>query len=301
MQSAHLLTGLLPGPNVRVVAALTGQVARDVARRHGAVGGAAAALGRAATAGVLLATLTKSRERITAEIAGGGRLGSLMVDAGGDGTVRVRVTHPEVPVAAVAGVHVPLGAALGTAGLVRVARDLGLREIVSGQTPLVDGEIDTDLERYLLTSEQIPSALGCETLLDDALDPGPSGGLLLQTLPGSEAVTLIERVRQQLREGTLARALAQAPADAESLARALLGAEADDLLLLSTRPLRFFCPCSKERAAQALATFGPKELGEMAREDQGAEVTCDFCRARHRFNRADLERIAAEARRFAPS
>jgi redox-regulated HSP33 family molecular chaperone len=47
----HLLRALLPQHNVRVVAAVTGDVAREAARRHGAVGGVAAALGRAATAG----------------------------------------------------------------------------------------------------------------------------------------------------------------------------------------------------------------------------------------------------------
>jgi molecular chaperone Hsp33 len=167
---------------------------------------------------------------------------------------------------------------------------------------MVDGEIDSDLERYLLTSEQIPSALGCETLLDDALDPGYSGGILLQTLPGSEAIPLLEQVRRDLRAGALARALLAEPApDAEGLVRALLGGEADDLLVLSTRPLRFFCPCTKQRAAQALATFGPQELAQMAREDQGAEVTCEFCRASHRFSRDDLDQIRAEAKRFEPS
>ena len=166
----------------------------------------------------------------------------------------------------------------------------------------MDGEIDTDLERYLLTSEQIPSALGCETLLDSALDPGPSGGLLLQTMPGSEAVPFIERISQEMRAGALARALlTDPPPDAEGIARILLGEEADDFLLLSTRPLRFFCPCTKERAAQALATFGPQELAAMANEDQGAEVTCEFCRTHHQFTRAELEQIQAEARRLAPS
>ncbi len=298
----HLITALLPLQNVRVVAASTSLLARDVARRHGAVGGAAAAMGRAATAGLLLATLTKNRERVTAELSGGGPLGKLMVDASGAGDVRVRITNPDVPVAASPGVHVRLGTALGSTGLVRVARDLGLRETVSGQTPLVDGEIDTDLEQYLLKSEQVPSALGCETLLDDTLDPGPSGGILLQTLPGSEAIPLIEQLRSDLRGGALARALLRDPVpDGEALVRILLGDEAQDLLLLSSRPLRFFCPCTKERAAQALSTFGPRELAAMVEEDQGAQVTCEFCRTNHRFSRQELQRVLVEVRRSAPS
>jgi molecular chaperone Hsp33 len=299
----HLLRGLLPRHNVRVVAALTGDVAREAARRHGAVGGAAAALGRAATAGLLLATITKDRERLTAELAGDGPLGSLMVDASADGSVRVYVKNPAIPVAALPGAHVPLGRALGRTGTVRVARDLGLREIVSGQTPLVDGEVDSDIEHYLVSSEQIPSALGCETFLGPDLDPSLSGGLLLQTLPGSEALPLLDRLRGELRQGALGRALtAIGPqADAEALVQAVLGREADDLLALDNRPLRYHCGCSRARAAAALALLGPAELQLMADEDDGAEVTCDFCRARQHFTRADLDQIRAQAQGSRPS
>ena len=305
----HLLRGLLPVQNVRVVAAITRNVAREAARRHGSVSGAAAALGRAATTGLLLATITKDRERLTAEMQGDGPLGSLMMDANADGDVRVYVKNPAVPVAALPGAHVPLGRALGATGIVRVARDLGLREIVNGQTPMVDGEIDTDLENYLNVSEQVPSALGCETLLGSDLDPEHSAGVLLQTLPGSEGEGFLESVRARLRGGALHHILAgnnaspENPAahDAEALVRALLGEEGADLLVLDVRPVRFFCPCTKERAAGALALLSSAELAEMADEDKGAEVTCDFCRARHKFDSEDLEDIRAHMSKVAPS
>jgi molecular chaperone Hsp33 len=305
----HLLRGLLPIHNVRVVATITRQVAREAARRHGAVGGAAAALGRAATAGLLLATITKDRERLTAELQAEGPLGPLMVDANADGDVRVYVKNPATPVAALPGAHVPLSRALGQSGIVRVARDLGLREIVSGHTALLDGEIDTDIEHYLVASEQVPSVLGCETLLGTDLDPDQSAGLLLQTMPGSEALPFLDEVRKKLRGGALQRALVgnnAAPAnpaaqDAEALVRALLGTDADDLLVLDVRPVRFFCPCSKERAAGALSLLSSSELSDMAQEDKGAEVICDFCRAAHRFDPAELEEIRRHAQRVPPS
>jgi molecular chaperone Hsp33 len=303
MTSDHLMRALLPRHNVRVVAAVTGDVAREAARRHGAVGGVAAALGRTATAGLLLATMTKDRERLTAELAGDGPLGSLMVDAAADGDVRVYVKNPAVSIPALPQAHVPLGRAVGSDGHVRVARDLGLREIVSGQTPLVDGEVDTDIEHYLASSEQIPSVLSCETFLGADLDPSASGGILLQTLPGSDALPLLDQLRVELRRGALGRALtAIGPGgSAEALAREVLGVEAHDLLSLDTRPLRFHCACSKARAASALALLGAAQLQLMADEDDGAEVTCDFCRARHHFTRADLDQIRAGTHGARPS
>jgi molecular chaperone Hsp33 len=285
-----------------LVAATTTGVAREAARRHAAVGGAVAALGRAATAGLLIATLTKDRERMTAQLLGDGPLGAVVVDADGSGAVRVYVKNPGVVVPALPGTHVPLGRAIGATGVVRIARDLGLREIVNGQTPLVDGSIDTDVEHYLSTSEQIASALGCETLLADDLDAQASGGVLLQALPDSDAVPLLDRLRARLRGGVLARVLAEAaPAGAEALARAVLGEEAHDLVILDARPVGFSCRCSKERAAATLALLGPQDLATLAAEQEQTTVTCEFCRDRHQFSRAELQRISAEAAGRRPS
>jgi molecular chaperone Hsp33 len=304
-----LLRAILPTRSLRLVVAVTTGVAREAARRHGAVGGAAAALGRGATAGLLLATLTKDRERITAEVKGDGPLGPLMIDANAAGEARVYIRSPGLPVAAMPGAHVALGRAIGTQGLVRVARDLGLREIVNGQTPLVDGEIDTDLEHYLDSSEQVPSALGCEALLGSDLEITVAGGVLLQTLPGSEALPLLEEMRAKLRAGALTRALAAVDAgagnvDPRVLAEALLAEVpglAEDMVGLDLRPLRFFCPCSRERALGTLGVLSFDDLTEMVAAGTGAEVTCEFCRARHMITPEELEQVREEARAARPS
>jgi molecular chaperone Hsp33 len=299
----ELARGLLANRSLRLVATTTTAVAREAARRHGAVGGSVAALGRAATAGLLLATLTKERERMTAQILGSGPLGPIVIDAAGTGSVRVYVKDPGAMVPALPRAHVPLGRAVGADGVVRVARDLGLKELVTGQTSLVDGEIDTDLERYLHESEQIASALATETLLGDDLDAVASGGLLLQALPDSDAIPLLDRLRARLREGALTRALAALPppAGAEALARAVLGEDAHDLVILDVRPAAFACRCSKERAAATLALLGAADLAALAGEQEETTVTCEFCRERHQFSRAELDRIRDELAGRRPS
>jgi molecular chaperone Hsp33 len=107
---------------------------------------------------------------------------------------------------------------------------------------------------------------------------------------------LLDDLRGRLRAGALTRALAapSPPVDAEALARAALGDAAADLTVLDVRPVRFFCPCSRERAAATLALFSPEELTAMAVEDDGAVVTCEFCRARHELTRQEVERIRDE-------
>jgi molecular chaperone Hsp33 len=299
-----LLRAIWPETGLRVVAAIATGVAREASRRHGAVGGSAVALGRAVTAGALLATITKSEERITIEMSGGGPLGPLIVDANGAGDVRAFIKNPGVPMAAAAGVHVSLGHAMGHDGVVRVARDLGLRETVNGQTAMVDGEIDTDIEHYLEASEQIPSVLACEALLDPRLEIDIAAGLLVQTLPNSDALPVLATLRERLRGGSLSRALGRLAAtggDVTALAETLLEIPHGHLLCLDERPLQFACPCSRQRAIATLSLLSAQDLAEMVAEGKGAEVTCEFCRQRHVVAPEELERVRESAAGARPS
>ena len=64
-----------------------------------------------------------------------------------------------------------------------------------------------------------------------------------------------------------------------------------ELRVLDRRPVRFFCPCSRDRAGASLAILGSADLSAMILDDGKAEVICNFCRARYDFDDKDLERI----------
>ena len=157
----------------RLVVALTTPAAEEAARRHQSSGAAALALARGTTAGLLLSTLTKDEERVTLQVLGDGPLGGLTVDASSSGRVRAYLRNPAVRLpplraaTATAPERMSLAAAVGR-GIVHVVRDLGLRETFSGETQIATGEIDDDVEHYLIASEQIDSALACDGLLVDA-------------------------------------------------------------------------------------------------------------------------------------
>src|SRR6516164_5085294 len=113
---------LLADLPVRVVVAVTTDVAREAARRHDAGAAGAIALGRGLTAGLLLATLTKDDERVTLQVLGDGPLGGITVDAHGDGTARAYVKHPGAGRLApgTSGARASLAAAVGRSGVVSV-------------------------------------------------------------------------------------------------------------------------------------------------------------------------------------
>src|SRR5260370_775949 len=131
--------------NVRVAVAVTTGVVDEAVRRHQLSPAAAVAVGRALTSGLLLATLTNGNQRVTLQLMGDGPLGSITVDANGSGEVRGYVLHPEAGQLASEG-RPSVAAILGRRGLVHVLRDLGLKELYQGQTALVTGEVDEDVE-----------------------------------------------------------------------------------------------------------------------------------------------------------
>jgi molecular chaperone Hsp33 len=307
----RIVRGLVAGSQARFVAVVATRLARDAARRHEAEGSAAIALGRAGAAGLLLATLTKGDERVTLQILGDGPLGAVTVDATSGGEARIFLRNPAAGarVTEDAAGRPSIGPGIGRSGIVSVVRDLGMRDTFRGQTELADGEIDTDVEKYLAMSEQIDSALACETLLDaETGEIRCAVGVLLQALPGGEGAAVLEAARARLRAGELAAALgrtlgaldADAPPPPTSLmdqvAQAALGERVDALDILDARPVRFHCPCTRDRARTTLGLLGQDDLAAMIREDGAAEVTCDFCRTTYTFTDADLEEIRRELR-----
>jgi molecular chaperone Hsp33 len=295
----EIVRGVLTDVPVRVVAAVTTAVAREAARRHEAGPAGAIALGRGLTAGLLLATLTKDDERVTLQVLGDGPLGGITVDANGAGTARAYVKHPRAGTIAPADprtARASLAAAIGRSGVVSVIRDLGLRENFSGTTAIASGEVDEDVEGYLTESEQIESALACETTADDEGRIVGSAGILVQALPG-EASIEVALSRGLFADGALARVVAGGlPHTGDDLVRAVFAGRLGEIRVLDRRPARFFCACSRPRAGESLAMLGEEDLAAMILDDGNAEVICNFCRARYEFDDAELERIR---RRFA--
>ncbi len=286
----------MAGGAARVVAVTSTEVAREAARRHSAVGAAAVALGRGLTAGLMLATLTKDDERVTLQVLGDGPLGSLTVDASAAGTARGYVKNPSLGLPGPGpDQRLALAPAVGRSGLVSVVRDLGLRDTFGGQTPIVSGEVDEDVEHYLNTSEQVDSALACDALVDESGHLVAAAGILVQALPGSVAGPQVEAARAHLRGGALTRSVARGGAgDLDGLIAEVLGPALGHVQLLNVRQVRFHCPCSRTRAGASLSLLGPAELGQMILVDGRAEVTCNFCGARYQFTEADLENIRRE-------
>ena len=65
--------------------------------------------------------------------------------------------------------------------------------------------------------------------------------------------------------------------------------------ILERTPVRYHCSCSRERMEKALISLGRKDLQSLIDEDQGAELSCHFCHAKHFFTTDQLRAMLARA------
>jgi molecular chaperone Hsp33 len=290
MDSAdHLVRAIDRERHVRVCAAVTTALVADAARRHELSAAASRAVGRALTSGVLLATLTKGDERVTVQLIGDGPVGSITVDANGSGDVRGYALHAQAGADFTLDRHV--ADVVGRHGVVNVVRDLGLKELYQGQIALVTGEIDEDIEAYLRTSEQVPSALGCDVLLGSAHEVTGAAGILVQVMPGGDP-DVVRELQHALRTDFINQLLRDGVRSARTIAERawtlgpleFIGGE---------RGVRFHCRCSPERIGEMLTLLGTVDLDEMIAENKPAEVVCNYCNTRYQIGRSELERIRA--------
>ncbi|MFC5543215.1 MAG: Hsp33 family molecular chaperone HslO [Bacilli bacterium] len=276
---------------IRAYAAVSTNTVGEAQRRHDTWPTATAALGRALTAGAMMGSMMNEDDKITIKIEGGGPIGIILIDANGKGEVRGYVTNPHV--------HFPLNEAgkldvrraVGTQGNITIVKDLGLREMFSGQTPIVSGEIAEDFTYYYAASEQIPSSVGLGVLVNTDNSVLASGGFIIQVLPGCDEET-IETIENHLKTVEPISKMIEKGYTPEQILEAVLGE--GNVKILETMPICFKCECSKERFGAAIMSLGVQEIQEMIDEDGGAEAQCHFCLEKYQYSQEDLEGFIRE-------
>ncbi|KKF91670.1 Hsp33 family molecular chaperone HslO [Lactococcus petauri] len=258
---------------------------REAQERHQTMPTSTVALGRTLIAAQILGANEKGDSKITIKILGDGAMGAIVAVADAKGNVKGYVQNKDLDYKKASTGEVLVAPFIGN-GFFVVIKDMGLRQPYTGQTDLITGEIGEDLAWYFLSSEQTPSSVGLNVLLNDGEDSVKiAGGFMLQALPDAtdDEITLMEKNIKAM-PSISEMLLKEKPL--EAMLAALYGEL--EYTILAESPLAFACDCSKERFAEGLQSLGSQALTEIIEEDHGAEVLCQFCGRKYEFTEKEL-------------
>lgn len=287
----YLVRAIAFDGQVRAFATNTTETVNEAQKRHNTWPIVSAALGRTMTASVMMGAMLKGEDKITVKVEGNGPIGPIIIDADAKGDVRGFVTNPHVHFDLNEQGKLDVRAGVGTDGTLTVVKDLGLRDMFSGQTPIVSGEIGEDFTYYFAKSEQVPSSVGLGVLVNPDNTILAAGGFIIQLMPGCEDET-IDEIEKRLSSIEPVSKMIEKGYTPEQILEAVLGKE--NVQILSSMPVQFQCQCSKERFGAAILGLGVKEIKEMIVEDGKAEAQCHFCLEKHHFSREELEGFVNE-------
>jgi molecular chaperone Hsp33 len=260
----------------------------EARKLHNTTKVATAALGRTLTATSMMGLMMKNQgDKLTVIIKGGGPIGTILASSNVHGTVKGYVENPNVEVPDYENGKLNVAGAVGTDGVVKVIKDLGLREPYNGAYPLVSGEIAEDFTHYFAISEQTPSVVALGVLTTET-HVECAGGLIVQLMPDAteETISQLEKNIQNLQSITTMLSEGKTPED-------MLNIVLEDLQprILDTIDVKFECECCKEKVQEALVAIGKTALKQIIEEDKQAEVGCQFCNSKYMYNEEELLNI----------
>ncbi len=291
--SDYIVRATAANAQIRAFAATTRELVETARKAHNTSPVVTAALGRLLTGGVMMgSTLKGEKDLLTLQVNGDGPMKGMTVTADGRGNVKGYAIHPQVMLPPNGVGKLDVGGAVGQ-GMLRVIKDMGLKEPYVGQTVLQTGEIAEDLTYYFATSEQVPSSVGLGVLMEKDNTVKQAGGFIVQLMPFTED-SVIAQLEQNLAEfSSVTTVLDEGKSPQEMLQILLKGM---DVGITDTIPAQFYCNCDKKRVEKAIISIGRKEIREMISENKPIEVNCHFCNTSYKFSVEELKELLEKSK-----
>ncbi len=293
--AGNLLSFLLADKSVRGVILHGTKLVEEMRHCHELDSLETLLLGQALQVTVLMASTLKGQDEIGLRIDCAGPIKGLVTEATASGEVRGYLQRNPMPPAA------SLAALDNTNnfnscqrdGLLTVSRIAGHnKQAFRGSITLQSGHIASEVARYYLLSEQIPTAIHLSLRFDSQERLTGAGGLLLQALPGASA-TIFAQIEQMTNNlPSLGQALAEGQQVEPWLNRQFAHFQP---AVLAKRPVHFRCRCSDQQMHFLLYQLPLANLDEMqANGPFPIEVNCHYCNKKYLFTQADLAKISRE-------
>ena len=284
----YIVRATAANSSIRAFAMTSKGIVEEARQRHNTSPVVTAALGRLLTGGAMMGVMMKGdKDLLTVQIQSGGPMKGMTVTADSQGHVKGYPVVADVMLPPNKQHKLDVGGAVGV-GMMRVIKDMGLKEPYVGTTVLQTSEIAEDLTYYFATSEQVPSAVGLGVLMNKDNTVRQAGGFIVQLMPFAEEST-IAKLEENVQKITSVTSLLEEGHTPESLLEKVL--DGFDMEINEKIPTEFYCNCSRERVEKALISIGRKELNEMIQEGKPIEMNCHFCNHNYEFTVEELKEI----------
>lgn len=293
MMKDYIVRATAADAQIRAFAAFTKNTVETARDKHNLSPVACAALGRLLTGGAMMGSMLKSDDDLlTLQILGDGPMGQMTVTADSFGKVKGYVINPSVMLPPSALGKLDVGGAVGN-GILRVIKDMGLKEPYSGQIELQSGEIADDLTYYFTASEQVPSSVGLGVLMNkEDATVKQAGGFIIQLMPFAQE-TVIAKLEENLSKISSVTTMLENGNTPEEILAILL--DGLDPVFNDTLPVEFYCNCEKKRVEKAIISIGKKDIQEMIDDGKPIDVNCHFCNTNYTFSVEELKQLLKKA------
>ncbi len=295
-----VLTAIDKSGSFRVYLTISTEMVQEAQDIHQTTPVATAALGRVLTGAGLMGLMLKNpQDKLTVIFKGDGPAKQVLATSNGQGKVKGYIANPDVDLPLKENGKLDVGGAIGIGDLT-VIKDLGLKKPYIGTIALVSGEIAEDFATYYYISEQQNTAVSLGVKIERDLTVGAAGGMIVQMLPNPDekAVDALEAVIGNMEPITTL--IDKAHGDSqESRLRALISLIFKDMPEefaieeLDMMNMDWECDCSEERLERVLMTIGENDLKSIIEEDGEAEMVCQFCLKKYKFDKTHLEKLLA--------
>lgn len=285
--SDYIIRATAAGDSIRAFAITGKDMVEEARERHETTPVVTAALGRMLMAGAMMGVTLKGEDDVmTLQLKGAGPLKGITVTSYPDGFVKGFPVVNDVVLPPKNG-KLDVGGSIAP-GVLRVIKDMGLKEPYVGTVELQTGEIAEDLTYYFAVSEQIPSSVGLGVLVNKDCTVNCAGGFIIQVMPmcPDEVLDKIEENLKTLPSVTDMMSSGLTPEDI--LAKVCDGLDVD---IKEKTETGFRCDCSKSRVERSLASLNKEDKADIISEGKPVEVKCQFCNKKYEFSIDEIKKL----------
>lgn len=181
--------------------------------------------------------------------------------------------------------NINLASALGK-GRIQVIKNLRDGLPYTGLVDTLNGDIAQSFVYYLALSEQRHAVMMFGLNYEDGKIKR-SRGLFAELLPFAEEAT-ISRLEKRVNSFPTLSDLNEDFKTAE-LMDLLMGDS--EIKYISMEKVQFHCSCSKDDFGKKLLTLHKDDLSDLAEDEQGIEVCCDFCGEKYTYSQSELNNM----------